>query len=310
MDRRWFLRAAGGTGVVGAAGAAGWALHEPPPLPDEAKRDERNDASGLPTGGAGAFGIHRVIYSVPVAEPFVALTFDDGPDPQFTPRVLEILAGYDIKATFNVMGYNAMHHDDILKGLVAAGHEVGNHTWTHLDLSKVDATETAYEIRRGREVIEDLTKLKIRFFRPPRGEMSGAAVRLVAEEGNDILMWSITGSVPGREAPAEVNSFVLDHLEPGAIIDFHDGIGRGTFAPNAPWARDLVERRTAEVEGLPKLIETAMAKGYRFMRVSDLLDHEVPGKTPSKTSDESEDADEGTPDITNPPDATDPKGNS
>ena len=313
-------------GVAGAAGTAGWALRNATfdeEAAIEAKRREQEDETGLPSGGAGALGIHRVIYSVAVADPIVALTFDDGPDPEFTPRVLEILAGYGIRATFNVMGYNAVHHDDILKEVVAAGHEIGNHTWTHHDLSTVGAAETAYEIRRGREVIEDLTGSKIRFFRPPRGEMNGAAMRIVAEEGNDILMWSITGSVPGRERPDAVNSFVLSHLAPGAIIDFHDGIGRGTFDRGTKGARALIERRTAEIEGLPKLLEASMAKGFEFMRVGDLLEREQPSAAPATTTTTTTsaesgpggattdgstgaDADAGEPDVSNPPDATIP----
>ena len=157
------------------------------------------------------------------------------------------------------------------------------------------AKETALEIHRGKEVIEDLTGRTIRFFRPPRGEMNGAAMRLVAEQGNDILMWSITGSVPGREVPAEVNRFILSHLEPGAIIDFHDGIGRGTFARTTPWAKQLIERRSAEVAGLPKLIETAMARGFRFLPVGELLTYEVAQRAPSKVTDTSPDADSGEP---------------
>ena len=309
MERRQVLKAAaGGVVVVGASGAAGWGLRGGGPIVDRAGNLENLDATGVGSGRAGAFGIRRVIYSVPVDETIASLTFDDGPDPQFTPRVLEILAGYGIKATFNVMGYNAIHHADILMEVVAAGHEIGNHTWSHLDLSTIGVAETAYEIRRGRQVIEDLTKQKIRFFRPPRGEMSGLAIRYVAEEGNDILMWSITGSVPGREHPKEVNSFVLSKLEPGAIVDFHDGIGRGTFDPTSLGAKGLIARRTAEIEGLPRLIETAMGRGYEFMTVSELITHEVPGKLPSMTPDDSPNADRDEPAVTNPPDATIPTG--
>jgi peptidoglycan/xylan/chitin deacetylase (PgdA/CDA1 family) len=234
---------------------------------------ERHDSAGLPTGGAGAFGVRRVIYSVEVDEPLVALTFDDGPDPQFTPRVLAALAAHDIRATFCVMGYNALQHSDLLARVVAAGHEIAHHSWSHLDQSRLDPAQTAEEIRHGRQVIEELTGLTTRFFRPPRGELSGWALRVLAEDAQDVLMWSVTGSLPSPEITSEVRDFVLSHLAPGAIVDFHDGIGRGTFDPLG--APDLVARRNAELDGLPELIERALASGFRFGRVSDLLAHEV-----------------------------------
>jgi peptidoglycan/xylan/chitin deacetylase (PgdA/CDA1 family) len=289
--------------AAGLGLGAGWIARGERSEPTRPSGLGQTDQGGLVTGAAGAFGMHRIIYSVPVAEPVVGLTFDDGPDPEFTPRVLETLAHYGIRATFNVMGYNAIHHQDLLNEVVAAGHELGNHTWTHKDLSTIGARETAREIRRGREVIEELTSVPVRYFRPPRGELNGAAVRIVAEEGNDILMWSITGSVRGRERPEEVTRFVLSKLEPGAIIDFHDGIGRGTFHRNLPGSRALIERRTAEIRGLPKLLETAMGQGFRFMTVSDLLTHEVVGEAPSMVADDSPDADQGEPVVSDPPDA-------
>ena len=76
--------------------------------------------------GSGPNGSHRIIYSVAVDKPVVGLTFDDGPDPEFTPRLLKVLADYEVTATFLMMGYNAAHHGDIAREVVAAGHEVGN----------------------------------------------------------------------------------------------------------------------------------------------------------------------------------------
>ena len=75
--------------------------------------------------------------------------------------------------------------------------------------------------------------------------MNGVALKVVADEGNDVLMWSITGSVPGREWSEKVNDFVLSNLQPGAIIDYHDGIGRGTFDRTTPGSQALIQRRTA-----------------------------------------------------------------
>jgi peptidoglycan/xylan/chitin deacetylase (PgdA/CDA1 family) len=203
-----------------------------------------------------------------------ALTFDDGPDPEFTPKILDILRSFGITATFNVMGWNALHHTALLKDVIGAGHEIGNHSWSHKDLSTTSDDDTRHEIVYGNEVIEHLSGIKLNYFRPPRGELTGAAVRITAELGLDILLWSLSGSVPGVERPQQVRDFVLSKLAPGHIIDFHDGIGRGTFDRTSPTARGLIQRRSAELVALPQIIGTALHRGYTFVTVTELLAHE------------------------------------
>jgi peptidoglycan/xylan/chitin deacetylase (PgdA/CDA1 family) len=281
VDRRVFGRVALG-GAVGASGAAGWLLHRPH-LSSAAL--EAVDEAAPSSGRTGPFGTRRFIYSVKTNERVLGLTFDDGPDPQFTPRVLAILRKLNIRATFNVMGYNALRHSDLLKQVVAHGHEVGNHTWSHLDLSTLDADQTGDEIRRGRSTIEAVTGQRVRYFRPPRGEINGVALSILAEESNDLLLWSVTGSIPGEERADTVNAFVLSNLAPGAILDYHDGIGRGTFDRSSAMARDLIARRTAEVDGLEAMLRTGMKRGYTFVTISELLTHETgpTGHTPART---------------------------
>lgn len=301
MERRAFLKVVGGAGVVGTSGAAGWTLRDRQWANTRAAEQRGAAQSGARSGGVGPNGSHRIIYSVAVDKPVVGLTFDDGPDPEFTPRLLKVLADYEVTATFLMMGYNAAHHGDIAREVVAAGHEVGNHTWSHRDFSSLDATETATQIRRGREAIEEQTQRKVRFFRPPRGMMNGVALKVVADEGNDVLMWSITGSVPGRESSEKVNDFVLSNLQPGAIIDYHDGIGRGTFDRTTPGSQALIQRRTAEIDGLPGLLEQGMDQGFSFMSASEVLTHEIAGDGPSTTWDVSPSADAGEPSVAEPP---------
>jgi peptidoglycan/xylan/chitin deacetylase (PgdA/CDA1 family) len=201
----------------------------------------------------------------------VALTFDDGPWPEFTPKVLEVLDRFGVKATFNVMGYNAQHHSSLLLEEVKRGHEIGNHTWSHLDLTFQSPSITLDEIRLGRDAIEDVTGIRTRFFRPPRGELTGSAARYAAQFGHDILLWSIAGDVPGFERSEEVYDHVSTYLAPGGIIGFHDGIGRETFHLNTSGADNLRERRRAEVDALPRVLEMIMGRGYQVMTVTQLL---------------------------------------
>jgi peptidoglycan/xylan/chitin deacetylase (PgdA/CDA1 family) len=178
----------------------------------------------------------------------LTLTFDDGPDPEFTPKVLEVLAEHRIRATFNVMGFNAEQHSDGLHATVAAGHEIGNHTFSHRDLAFQMPQTTMSELRRGLEVIQERTGLeRVRWCRPPRGELTGVAARYAARLGHDILLWTLLGDTAGHERPDQVSSFVIPELGPGKIVAFHDGIGRGTFAPKGRNAKSLRQRRAAEI---------------------------------------------------------------
>jgi peptidoglycan/xylan/chitin deacetylase (PgdA/CDA1 family) len=177
MERRRFLSrtiavalglAASGA-VVGSGGL------------DRAKH-ERDD-SALPEGPARALGLRQLIWAVPTSVPLAALTFDDGPDPELTPRILAILARYDVRATFNLMGYNASRRRDLVRALVEGGHELGNHTWSHEDLAFQSPSATYWQLERGLVAVERAAGVRPRFFRPPRGELSGAALQAAAQGG-------------------------------------------------------------------------------------------------------------------------------
>ena len=140
MDRRQFL----GRTTVSLAGlaAGGTAMGA-----GELRRATRErDDTALPGGPGRELGCRQLIWSVPTAEPLAALTFDDGPDPELTPRILAVLARYDVRATFNVMGYNAVRHGDLIRALVDGGHELGNHTWSHQDLASQSPTATDRQV--------------------------------------------------------------------------------------------------------------------------------------------------------------------
>jgi peptidoglycan/xylan/chitin deacetylase (PgdA/CDA1 family) len=202
VDRRQFL---GGTIVSVAGLAAGGTALGTTRL---GRAAQERDNSVLPDGPSQVLGCRQLIWSVPTSQPLAALTFDDGPDPEFTPRILGVLARYRLRATFNVMGYNAVRHRDLIRALMDNGHELGNHTWSHEDLAFQSPAATARQLDRGLVAIEQTAGVRPRFFRPPRGELTGAAVQAAARLGHDILLWSVTRGPAGVATPEAV----IDHL--------------------------------------------------------------------------------------------------
>lgn len=228
-------------------------------------------ASAVPTAAGQRLGQQRLIWSVSTAKPLAALTFDDGPDPELTPRILEVLAEHGVQATFNVMGWNALRHPDLVRAVVAAGHELGNHTWTHQDLALQSTLQTRRQLERGREAIERTAGVRPRFFRPPRGNLTGSAIELAAELGYDVLLWSVTRGSAGVGTPASVADHLARTVAPGDVVALHDGIGRGTFHPRGPGAHRLRARRLVEVQALPAAVERVLGRGLRLVTVSALL---------------------------------------
>lgn len=258
MDRRRFLSLFG-AGALGGMAGAGF------PRPRQRQNDPDEDVES-PTSGS-----RQIIWSIDTASPLTAVTFDDGPDPELTPQILDLLERYEAKATFMVMGYNALQHPALLDDIVAAGHDVGSHGWSHLNLAESTVAQTRHEIGFGRRVVEKRAGVPVRFFRPPHGRLTEAAVRLAALEQHDILMWSLSRGNLSWRSPDDVAEHVLGRIGPGEIVLLHDGIGRGTFHRGTEFADRLRRRRSVELKALPRILEGARARGLRLATVSDLM---------------------------------------
>jgi peptidoglycan/xylan/chitin deacetylase (PgdA/CDA1 family) len=271
VRRRTFVglgaAAAAGAGIA-AAGGVGLGRRVEGAVAES--REELDGYAAAPSRPMPS-GVRHLVWSVATTERAVAFTFDDGPDPEFTPRVLEVLRRYGIKASFHLLGFNALNHPDEVRAVVAAGHEIGNHTFTHQDLAYETPAGTLLQLQRGRQSILDVAGAQpLRWFRPPRGRLTGVAIRYAAELGHDVVLWSTTTG--GREHPDDIRAYLHRRLHPGAIVALHDGIGRGTFLPSAAFARELATRREAELRALPSVIEQALEDGYRFVTVSQLVE--------------------------------------
>lgn len=262
MDRRRFLTLLG----LGTAGTAGTGLARRGPGTDGEAPRSRADPL-VPT----STGEQRIIWSVDTDAPLVALTFDDGPDPAFTPRILEVLDRHRVSATFFSLGFNAMQHPGLMREVVDAGHEVGSHGWKHLNLAEASPQETRREIEFGTQMVEENAEVQVRVFRPPYGRFNEVAVRLLAQRPVDMFVWSVTRGGLAWTKPEQIASHIKSNTSAGDIVDLHDGIGRGTFQRDRAFARQLTQRRSVEIDALPQILEEAERSGLRFTTVSELV---------------------------------------
>lgn len=153
----------------------------------------------------------------------VALTFDDGPDPQRTPAVLDLLARQGVRATFFVVGARAEAHPELVRRMVAEGHVVGNHSYTHSWRFPLRSLgRTMEELRRTGEVLHRITGRQPRLFRPPFGVTNPTIARAVRRLGLDPVGWSIRSLDTMGQSPERVAARILRRLHPGAVILLHD----------------------------------------------------------------------------------------
>ena len=189
------------------------------------------------------------------SQKIVALTFDDGPDPRFTPKILAILAKDKIPATFFVVGANATAYPGLVAAEVAAGHEVGNHTLSHVHLSRFKLNEISKQLSAADRAIAKAAGQSPRLFRPPYEELNENILTAARKSRKKIIMSTITLEHHTLINPQDQARRVVNMVFPGAIILAHDGR----------------VNRTQTVAALPYLIEGLKAKGYRIVAIKELL---------------------------------------
>jgi peptidoglycan-N-acetylglucosamine deacetylase len=185
----------------------------------------------------------------------IALTFDDGPWPESTVQVLDILKKNNIKGTFFVIGQNLKNFPDLGKKIVADGHVIANHTWHHW-YHFFNQQAAAYEIDRTSDLIFQVTGVKTTLFRPPGGMLHNGLAAYARSKKYTVVMWSadsIDYKLPA--VPRLVNNVIRDS-KPGGIVLMHDGGGN----------------RSRTVKALPQIIENFRKQGYSFVTVPELLE--------------------------------------
>jgi len=182
----------------------------------------------------------------------VALTFDDGPYPIYTERLLAVLDAYDIKATFFLVGVNAASHPDLVREIARGGHVVGNHSHRHLRMKDLPEEDIRWEWQMCSHTIRAITGNLPRFCRPPGGGYNGTIVSAARKEGLSVVLWTANGADYTGISPKAIERRVLGATGPGGIILLHEGVDN-------------------TIEALPVIIETLRSKGYRFVTIDKMV---------------------------------------
>jgi peptidoglycan/xylan/chitin deacetylase (PgdA/CDA1 family) len=186
------------------------------------------------------------------SEPVVALTFDDGPHPEVTPRVLDILREHDARATFFLIGKWAERHPDIVRRIVAEGHQIGNHSWSHSYLFWAWSPRLLREdLERGQRVLRSLSGTPCRWFRAPVGMKAPWLSDVLERLGLRLVSWEVRFFTRGAADPARLARTLRRRLAPGSVLMLHDGHDRKPVG------------NPAVLDALPRLLESLSSLGYR-----------------------------------------------
>ena len=187
-------------------------------------------------------------------EKVIALTFDDGPWPQSTEQVLNILKSNNIKGTFFVVGQNLKNYPEIGKQIVTQGHVIANHTWHHW-YHFFNQQAAAYEIDRTTDLIYQVTGAKTNLFRPPGGNLHNGLAAYAKGQKYSVVMWSADSTDYKLPAVPKLINNVIKDSKPGGIVLMHDGGGN----------------RSRTVQALPEIISYFRKQGYHFVTIPELL---------------------------------------
>ena len=192
---------------------------------------------------------------LPPEKKVIALTFDDGPWPNTTAKVLDILKKNRIKSTFFVVGQNVKNYPDLTKQIVADGHIIANHTWHHW-YHHMSAEAAAYEVANTGDIIYQTTGVRTSLFRPPGGIMNNGVAAYAKNNKYAVIMWSADSMDYSRPAVPRLMNNIFREAKPGGIVLMHDGGGD----------------RSHTVKALPEIISRFRKQGYEFVTVPELLE--------------------------------------
>ncbi len=214
-----------------------------------------NQAGNYPNNFSKTAGV--TFTRVMVSGNYIAMTYDDGPHPVNTPRLLDMLAARNIKATFYVIGNSVNQNPGVLRRTVSEGHEIGNHSQTHQLLSKLGDSQLRQEMQRCEDAIGRAAGVRPRTMRPPYGGLLQRQRQLVHDEfGYPTILWSVDP---------------LDWKRPGASV-IANRIVSGTAAGGIVLAHDL---HSQTIDSMPQTLDGLLRRGFKFVTVSQLIAMQV-----------------------------------
>lgn len=186
----------------------------------------------------------------------IAITFDDGPHPRYTPIILDILAQYGAHATFFIIGENAERYPELLARILREGHEIGNHTYLHANLQRVRPETIKKQILAAEETILELTDLRTKLLRPPGGLYNQNVCDTAHALDYEVILWTIDTLDWSHPSVEEIVEKVETNIKSGDIILCHDFIGGGS---------------TPTPDALRRILPDLLSEGYEFVTVSELI---------------------------------------
>jgi peptidoglycan-N-acetylglucosamine deacetylase len=201
----------------------------------------------------------HVIWEVNTQEKVVALTFDDGPHPVFTPQILDILAKYHAKATFFVAGNKVERFPAILKREVKEGHEIANHTFTHIYGRKITADKLTSELDQTDKLIQSIIGYKPTLYRPVGGLYNDLIINTAVKNGKLVILWSQDPQDWKNPAASLLSRQITKGIRPGNIILLHD------------WDGSEFSKTFQTVNALDNILEFLYKNGYQCVTVSEML---------------------------------------
>jgi len=201
----------------------------------------------------------HLVCSVPMQARSVAFTFDDGPNPTVTPRLLQLLERHGARGTFFLLGRSVERHPNLAREIAARGHEIGNHTHTHAWLPLLPRRLLLREMERAADAIHLATGRRPDLFRPPMGWFNRSILRTLATHGYRGVLGDVYPQDAHGPSTAVIVQRVLLRVRPGSIIILHDGVvfGRASREPS--------------LAAVDSLLGTLRERGFEFCTVSELI---------------------------------------
>jgi peptidoglycan/xylan/chitin deacetylase (PgdA/CDA1 family) len=235
------------------------------PAPSQAAVPAQPAGNTQPAPAQSTPGKQVTFNSVYVDQPYIAITFDDGPHATLTPKLLDMLAARRLKATFFIIGQNGAEYPDIMKRIVREGHELANHSWSHPNLAKMSDDAVRAQMQKTDEVIQAAAGKRTTLMRPPYGSITPRQKEWINQEfGYRTIIWDVDPFDWRRPGAGVIRDRIVNQTQPGSIILVHD------IHPGS-------------IDAMPETFDQLTAKGFKFATVSELLAMAKAGARPTST---------------------------